>query len=76
MWCINYINYKSYFYSSFTETAIKDYDMFQKQRDIDIKKILIGHIKTQMKLCKLVSYTHNFQPLSQPYCKTVQRWAA
>ncbi|CAB4018033.1 Hypothetical predicted protein [Paramuricea clavata] len=38
---------------SFTETAGKDYDMFQKQRDRDVNKILIDHIKTQMKLCKL-----------------------
>ena len=38
---------------TFTETASKDYDMFQKQRDRDINKIVIEHIKTQMKLCKL-----------------------
>ena len=42
-------------FSSFTETADKDYDMFQKQRDRDVNTILIEHIKTQMKLCKLVS---------------------
>ena len=44
-----------YSHSSFTETADKDYEMFQKQRDRDMKNILIEHIKTQLKLCKLVS---------------------
>ena len=34
--------------------ADKDYEQFQKQRDSDVKNILIEHIKTQLKLCKLV----------------------
>ena len=43
------------FYSSFTEAAEKDYEMFEKQRDEDITNIMVKHVKSQIKLCKLVS---------------------
>lgn len=43
------------FYSSFTEAAGKDYEMFEKQRDQDITNIMVKHVKSQIKLCKLVS---------------------
>ena len=38
----------------FNEESLKDYDRFRKQEVRDLREVLSAHIKTQIKLCKLV----------------------
>lgn len=42
-------------FRAFVKESLKDYERFKKQEVRDIKAILSSHIKTQIKLCKLVS---------------------